>query len=725
MAVMSLPALPKQIHRYRVLSELGRGSMGRVYLARDPNIERRIALKVLMPERLGGTGEEELRRRFVLEAKAAGGLSHRGIVTIYDADTDPATGYPYLAMEWVRGCSLRTLLGKEGPLATARAVSMAAQVARALDYAHRREVVHRDIKPANLLVVGDDDRADSRQAERQTGGGQEAGKTGGGQEQRIKVVDFGIAKLVSKSFTQPGRVLGSPYYMAPEQVRGNEVDGRTDLFALGAVLYECLTGRVAFAGETVANVSHKILAVDPRPIEIYNPDVPPSLRAVVQRALEKMPQDRYRSGAELAAALETVGAELVLGHSSSTGSLFTGVATGTAPVVPESVAGYLPNTRNEMSAARARADLPAGTELRGQVPGADLDRWRWPRALLLAAVVLIAVVLVDRSIDSRVLVIADHGNATGFDSAVDPEAAAALADGYGVVEPMQGAGAAPAGDLSDSMPIVEPSISQPAGEPAVSPPQWEPEAGQDATTRAFSELPGPPAQAPEGGGTESVSVGEAAGEAVGEAAGEAVGEAAGEAVGEAGTSAQGGAEGDGAESSGESAGELPADPRPADPRPADPRPADPRPADPRPGGQASDSDNGVDRQPGGVALAGRLAPAARPSPSPAASANTQLEIFYENRLKLAYFSVWIDGRKAFTKRLQAKLLKRFWGSDHRWTIPVAAGKHSVEVHVSGLAKQRFEAQEKDWHVFSVADPQRLTVKLRPDSRQLEFRWEDR
>ena len=285
---MPSSALPKQIHRYHILSELGRGSMGRVYLARDPNIERKIALKVLMPERLTGGDGEELRRRFLQEARAAGGLSHDGVVTIYDADTDPATGCPFLAMEWIRGSSLRALLRSGGSLAPERAVSMAAQVARALDYAHRRNVVHRDVKPANLLIAEGD---------------------------RVKVVDFGIAKLVSKSLTQPGEVLGSPYYMPPEQVRGEEVDGRSDLFSLGAVLYECLTGRIAFGGASVAGVCHKILTVDPRPIEIYNPDVPPSLQAVVRRALEKLPQERYRSGGELSAALETVGAELALGHS--------------------------------------------------------------------------------------------------------------------------------------------------------------------------------------------------------------------------------------------------------------------------------------------------------------------------------------------------------------------------------------------------------------------------
>ncbi len=354
-------ARPKQIHRYEILSELGRGSMGRVYLASDPNIDRHIALKVLIPERLRGYGEEEMQRRFLQEAKAAGRLSHSGIVTIFDADTDPESGCPFLAMEWVPGCSLKELLRREGPFVPERAVSMAVQISRALDYAHRNRVVHRDIKPANLLVSG-------------------------GETERVKVVDFGIAKLVSKSITQPGRILGSPYYMAPEQVRGLDVDGRTDLFSLGAVLYECLTGQVAFGGETVAHVTHKILADDPRPIELYNPDVPVSLRAVVRRALEKLPKDRYRSGAEMAAALETVGAELTLGLTRATSMAPSDGGGTTTQVLSE---------RGRVERARpssARAITGAGQPAVGR---------RWPLALMLATVLLSAGVWMGRSLVPR------------------------------------------------------------------------------------------------------------------------------------------------------------------------------------------------------------------------------------------------------------------------------------------------------------------------------------
>ncbi len=575
MSGMPPEALPKQIHRYRILSELGRGSMGRVYLARDPNIERRIALKVLMPERLRGAGGEELRQRFLQEAKAAGGLSHRGIVTIYDADTDPDSGCPYLAMEWVPGCSLKTLLRREGPLAPERAVSMAAQVARALDYAHRREVVHRDVKPANLLVSGGE------------------GHPEGGRAENVKVVDFGIAKLVSKSLTQPGRVLGSPYYMAPEQVRGLKIDGRSDLFALGAVLYECLTGRVAFSGETVASVSHKILAVDPRPID--NPEVPASLKAVVRRALEKLPQDRYRSGAELAAALETVGAELALGPSPAT-----------APS-PLEQSGTTTEVMSGRHAERAQADPAAGA---GQPAPAAANGWRWSRGLALAALLLIAGVLVGRSLDPQIPGVADRGAESGAGAAADDLA------------PIPFRGDAREGQAT---PVPE---SRP-------------------------EAPAPPA-----GELEADSPAE--------------------------------------DGPGQSGGDPPGSPAPPD--------------DPS-------------RGPGVEAQA--VPPPASPPPPAAAVATTNIEIVHENRVKLAYLSVWVDGRRALSVKLETKNpFKRIKGREHRWLIPVPAGKHSVEVHVSGVSK-RLEARNKIWRVFSVVDPQRLTVELLPGSRQLGFLWEDR
>lgn len=276
--------LPEQIHRYRILAELGRGSMGRVYLAEDPNIGRRLALKVLSPKNLMDSDHgRELEERFLVEARAAGHLDHPGIVTVHDADTDPHSGIPYLAMEYVEGISLHELLRGGRHLEVSEALQLTAQVARALHHAHRQKVIHRDIKPANLLVKHDGDG-----------------------NIQAKVADFGIAKLVSSSLTQPGYVVGTPNYMAPEQVRGKTVDGRADLFALGAVLYECLTGRTAFGNKDIDKVHYNILSVDPPSPELHNPAVTPAVRTVVDLALAKDPAERFQTGDEMATALEAV-----------------------------------------------------------------------------------------------------------------------------------------------------------------------------------------------------------------------------------------------------------------------------------------------------------------------------------------------------------------------------------------------------------------------------------
>jgi serine/threonine-protein kinase len=285
MIAMPTEALPARIGRYEIVAELGRGSMGRVFRARDPNVDRHVALKVLAPlHLLGAEGEEqELRRRFLLEAQAAGRLSHPGVVMVLDADTDPATGSPYIALELVEGRSLESVLRAEGRLPLARAVEFATEVARALAYAHGEGVIHRDVKPANILIS---DRG------------------------RVKVSDFGIAKLASQSLTVSGQVLGSPFFMSPEQVLGEPIDGRTDLFSLGSVLYRAVTGVVPFGGDSIAGVTFKVVNIDPRPARGHAPEIPAALEAVIDRALAKKPAERFADGAQMAAALEAVGSEL-------------------------------------------------------------------------------------------------------------------------------------------------------------------------------------------------------------------------------------------------------------------------------------------------------------------------------------------------------------------------------------------------------------------------------
>lgn len=251
--------------------------MGRVFVAYDPNIERRIALKVLMPVGRGGAAGDDatdLQRRFVIEARAAGRISHPGIVAIYDAAIDPTSHLAFIAMELVDGRSVAQLLAQGPALTAVAAASLGEQVALALDYAHSQGIVHRDVKPENILVD----------------------VTG-----QAKILDFGVAKVGSASYTVGGQVLGTPAYMSPEQVRGLPLDGRSDLFSLGAVLYEALTQVSPFQAENVATIVYRILHVQPMPPGI--PEVPSALWAVVLRLLEKEASERLASGREVAARL--------------------------------------------------------------------------------------------------------------------------------------------------------------------------------------------------------------------------------------------------------------------------------------------------------------------------------------------------------------------------------------------------------------------------------------
>lgn len=257
--------------------------MGRVFLARDPNLDRNIALKVMAPLQLADPDERAvLERRFLNEARAAARLHHPGIVMVLDADTDAATGSSYLAMELVEGRSLKDLLRESGRLPAATVSDLGSQVARALDHAHRASVVHRDVKPANILVSP---------------------------EGRVKVTDFGIAKVASQSMTLTGQILGSPFFMSPEQVKGVPVDGRSDLFSLGSILYQCATGELPFGGDSLAAVTYGVTQVDPPPPRSHVPDLPSTLEAVIERALQKDPARRFQTGADMAEALEAVARE--------------------------------------------------------------------------------------------------------------------------------------------------------------------------------------------------------------------------------------------------------------------------------------------------------------------------------------------------------------------------------------------------------------------------------
>jgi serine/threonine protein kinase len=276
-------ATQAKIGRYQVLRSLGRGAMGVVYLAEDPLIERQVALKTLRVD-VDAEVSKEFRERFFREARAAGRLSHPGIVMVHDVGEDAATGVVFIAMELVHGRNLKQLLKQGHTLRPSQAARLAAEVATALEYAHRMGVVHRDIKPANLLVTDDGS---------------------------VKITDFGVARLESSNLTVDGQFLGTPNYMSPEQVTGQAVDGRSDLFSLGVVLFELLTGRRPFTGSTLHEVTTQIVQA-PTPIpSSLSPKLPPSLNPIVLKCLEKERERRFASCADLAAVLSALARSLV------------------------------------------------------------------------------------------------------------------------------------------------------------------------------------------------------------------------------------------------------------------------------------------------------------------------------------------------------------------------------------------------------------------------------
>jgi serine/threonine-protein kinase len=273
-------ATRKKIGRYKVLSELGRGAMGVVYKAQDPALDRVVALKTILLNEDSGA-RRDYQKRFSLEARAAGKLTHPNIVTTYDFGEDGDLAY--LAMELLEGTDLRERMS-DGALPVAEAVGIAIQVADGLGFAHERGVVHRDVKPANIMLL---ERGD------------------------VKIMDFGIARMRSADqMTSTGIVVGTPRFMSPEQVSGQPVDQRSDLFSLGVVLYEMLTGVAPFSGDDTPQIAHKITRLEPEPPSHKNPEVTSMLDFVVARALKKDPEVRYQDAYELAADLRTCLAEL-------------------------------------------------------------------------------------------------------------------------------------------------------------------------------------------------------------------------------------------------------------------------------------------------------------------------------------------------------------------------------------------------------------------------------
>src|SRR5712671_4428578 len=258
--------------RYEIIGELGRGAMGVVYKAMDPVIGRTVAVKTIrLSEEGTGLSRPELLTRFQTEARAAGLLTHPNIVVVFDAGEED--GLYYITMELVEGKSLQALLDGGHAFPLPRTLRIMEQTCSALQFAHERNVVHRDIKPANLMLTADD---------------------------TVKVTDFGTAKILQfGTVQQTAHVMGTPSYMSPEQVKGRAVDGRSDIFSLGVMLYEMVTGEKPFPGQSITTVIYKIVNEEPVPPRQIDPTIHAGISAVVMKALVKDPEGRYQSCREM------------------------------------------------------------------------------------------------------------------------------------------------------------------------------------------------------------------------------------------------------------------------------------------------------------------------------------------------------------------------------------------------------------------------------------------
>ena len=270
-------SIPATLGRYVIQEEIGRGMMGAVYRASDPDLGRTVALKtVKLAFPVSDRERDQFQQRFLVEARAAGALSHPNIVVVHDVGRDPESGTFFIALEYLEGRTVEQVVS-DGPMEWSAALRVVAHLADALHHAHSRGIIHRDIKPANIMVLEDGEP---------------------------KIMDFGIAKLPTSQLTVAGQFFGTPAYTAPEQVTGTEIDGRADLFALGAILYLLLTGQRAFTGSSVPAIVASVQSKDPAPPSTIVSGLPDAVDYVVRRALAKGLDKRYPDGRTLADDLE-------------------------------------------------------------------------------------------------------------------------------------------------------------------------------------------------------------------------------------------------------------------------------------------------------------------------------------------------------------------------------------------------------------------------------------
>jgi serine/threonine protein kinase len=390
----------RRFGRYEIVGELGRGAMGVVYKARDPQIDRLVALKTVSLQGQEPERDEEFRQRFFVEAQAAGRLHHPGIVAIFDAGEDPETHNPYIVLEYVAGESLSRILSREKKLPPAKALQLAEEIATALDYAHEQGVVHRDIKPANILITADG---------------------------HAKIADLGIAKLNLAQFTLPGHVLGTPAYMAPEQLSGEGVDGRSDLFSLGVILYAMVTGHSPFHGNSATTVCFKVVNREPIPASALDLELPRALDAVISRAIAKDPNARYQRGSDFAADLQQLQKQHQPG--STTTSLNNTFAAGT-------------RSRSALSTSANPAPAVGKRSMYAAIREAPL------RGLIVGAALMLALVLFFGNPFGRFA--ASRKTATEAQSASSPNPARPAEEYAGGAQPMPAA-ASPAGPTAPAV----------------------------------------------------------------------------------------------------------------------------------------------------------------------------------------------------------------------------------------------------------------------------------
>jgi hypothetical protein len=367
-----MPPIPKTIGRYDILELVGRGGMGVLYRAHDPQLERDVALKMM---HVDFTLDTTARERFQREAKAIARLQHRNVVTIHELGE--VDGAPYIVMEFLGGKDLEALLksGDYLSMSLPQKLDIAIQLCDGLSYAHDQGIVHRDIKPGNVRVLEDG---------------------------TVKILDFGIAKFAMSSVTQSATVLGTPSYMAPEQIMSQPVDGRADLFAAGVLLYELLSGRKPFPGDTPTSVVYQIMHAEPTPLREVLPDLPDALQEIITRALQKNPNERYARASEMASDLQTVKMMFDLPlHGSGTGPLASPSTAVTTVVNPPLYATTMrPKTGGQTSAVlNARMRTSAVAAAADATPRArDEDKrsglvWIGAGAGLVIIAILVGVIL--------------------------------------------------------------------------------------------------------------------------------------------------------------------------------------------------------------------------------------------------------------------------------------------------------------------------------------------